>query len=808
MGSLWQDVRYGIRGFRKDIGVFLVATFALALGIGATTTIFSVIYNMLIEPFPYAQSDRLTQFLVHDQSSGQPFGRGMYTMPEFHAFKEQNHVLEGLIATSNMDVLYTTAEGTKLFAGGKTSTDAFDFLGIKPELGRAFVASDGMNGAPPVVVLSHKTWREQFNGDPKLIGQTLKLNGEYRTVIGVMPDRCRFGALDMWLPLDYSSNDTDPFHRAWLLGRRKPGVSLKMVASDLDPIARRMAATYPKDYPEKFTLQVATLADTVVGQFRTMLLGLLAAVGMLLLIACSNVANLLLTRATAREREIAIRVCLGSKPGRIVRQLLVESALLAGAGCVLGCLLAYAATKGIVVAVPDGFIPAEAVITLNVKVLLFAVAVSFFTALLCGLAPALHATRKDVFTPMKGSGKGVNAGSAHGKLRSALVIAQVALSIVLLVGAGLMMRSLFAVRHVALGIDPRNILVARTPLPKGRYDTAEQKRFFYGQVLQKISALPGVVAATEASALPVYGGINSELTVPGKAQKQKSEAMFQLCSEGVFRTLQVRLLRGRLLAERDVDSGRHVAVVNQALAHKFFAGEDPIGRSVKFNLLDTIPDAPHDTFFEIIGVVDDVKNRGLQEPALPEAYLPYTITGAFERGVLVRTAVPPLSLLEKVRREIWSVDSGVALTFTGTMEEYLSRFSYSQPRFGVILFGSFAAIGLVLVAIGIFSVMSYTVGMRTHEIGIRMALGAQRSNVLSMILGKGLLITSIGVAIGVLASGVFARFLQSQIWGVSSRDPVTLASVLALVVLVSASACYVPARHATKVDPMVALRNE
>jgi len=380
------------------------------------------------------------------------------------------------------------------------------------------------------------------------------------------------------------------------------------------------------------------------------------------------------------------------------------------------------------------------------------------------------------------------------------------LSIVLLVGAGLMMRSLFALRHVELGLNPVNILVARTPLPKGRYDTAEQKRVFFRQVLRRVTALPGVVAATETSTLPPYGGIGSEVTVPGKTHAEKWEALFQLVSEGYFPTLELRLNRGRLLSENDVESARHVAVINETLAHNFFGKEDPLGKSIKFNFLDTIADAPHDVYFEIVGVISDAKNRGLQETPIPEAFLPYTITGAFERGVLVRTSVEPLSMLMSVRREIWSVDRGVALTLTGTLEDYLRRFSYSQPRFGLILFGFFATMGLTLVGIGIFSVMAYTVSLQTHEIGIRMALGAQRDNVLMMVLRRGLLLIAIGIAAGELASIGLTGLVQSQIWGVSPRDPLTFSAVVMVLIMVGAAACFAPARRATRVDPMVALR--
>jgi putative ABC transport system permease protein len=805
---LWQDLRYGIRGLRKDSSFALLAVFALALGIGATTVIFSVLDNVLLNPFPYKNSDRLVGFFIHDNSKAENDGRGSFLPAEYLDFKEQNHVFENVIANNGMDVLYTDKEGTKQFRGGETAADTFEFLGIKPLLGRTIVPDDARPGAAPVAVMSYPTWQKEFNGDPNIVGSVLTLNGKQVTLVGIMPPRFLFGAEDFWLPLIPNRGDTSPFNRVWLLARLKPGVTLKAASADLEVIARRLSTIYPKDYPKNFSVTTRSLADQVVGQFRVMLFALMAAVSMLLLIACSNVANLLLARATAREKEIAVRAAIGASRSRLVLQLMVESFILAGAGCLAGFLFAYGGIKGVIAAMPPGLIPAETVITLNARVLFFSLGVTVATTVLCGLAPAFHSVRGELHNRLKDTGKGTQTSSRHGRFRSGLVVSQVALSIVLLVGAGLMMRSLFALQHVDLGITPDHILVARTPLPKGRYDTAEQKRIFFRQVLQKVTALPGVAAATETSTLPPYGGIPSEVTVPGKTHAEAWNSIFQLCSEGYFPTLGIRLLRGRLLTESDVESARHVIIVNQTLARNFFGKEDPIGKSIKFNLLDTMPESPKDAYFEIIGVVADAKNRGLQEPPQPEAFMPYSVSGAFERGVLVRTAVEPLSMLLNVRREIWSVDRGVALTFTGTLEGYLEQFSYSQPRFGLILFGVFASIGLVLVAIGIFSVMAYSVSLQTHEIGIRMALGAQQGMVLKMILRKGLLIIAFGILIGEVASLALTRLVQSQIWGVSAHDPATFGAVLSVLVLVGILACLVPAHRATQVDPLVALRHE
>ena len=805
----WQDLRFAIRGIKKDRGFALLAIFALALGIGATTVIFSVIENVLIEPFPYRDADRLAVVYVHDLTRPTDYDRSAYTVPEFLDIREQNHVFEEVLGVAPLDILYQNKEGTQQFTGASVTANAFEFLGMKPLLGRNIVPDDGKPGAPPVFSISYRLWKKQFNADPRLVGTTFVLNGESRTLVGVMPPRFLLGNDDIWVPLVL--NRSDPANQRmylWTLGRLKPGVTLHQAISDFEVITKRLAKQYPAEYPTKFSVVAKTLTDDVVGHFKATLYTLLAAVSMLLLIACSNVANLLLARATAREKEIAIRASMGASRGRLIRQLLVESFVLASGGCLLGCLFAYGGLKGVTAAMPPQTIPAEAVLQLNIPAMLFAVGVTFLTTILCGLAPAIHVVRGDLHGRLKDTGKGVNASFRHGKFRSGLVVSEVALSIVLLVGAGLMMRSLFALQHVQLGLNPVNILVARLPLPKGRYETATQKKLFFSQVLQRVSALPGVIAATETSSLPPYGGSESDVTIPGKTHSEKWDTMYQLCSEGYFKTMGRHLLRGRLLSESDVDSARPVAVVNETLARTYFGKDDPIGQKMKFEELDRLPESPKGQYFEIIGVVADAKNRGLQEAVEPEAYIPYTITGAKERGILIRTAVEPLSMLMSVRREIWSVDRNVALTLTGTLEGYLQQFSYAGPQFGLVLLGIFATVGLVLVAIGVFSVMAYSVSLQTHEIGIRMALGSPARNVLNMVLGKGLRLIALGIVLGVIVSFGLTRLVASQFWGVSPNDPLTFFGVIFILIVVGLAACLVPARRATQVSPLIALRYE
>jgi predicted permease len=598
-------------------------------------------------------------------------------------------------------------------------------------------------------------------------------------------------------------------HYFMFQGHLKPGVTFRDAQADIDVLAHHLAQVYPKDYPKKFTVEVVSWVDWLVRGFRSTLYTLAAAVSLLLLIACSNVANMLLARATAREKEMAIRTSLGATRWRLIRQLLMESLLLALGGAAVGSLLSYGGIKALVTVIPDGAIPHEAVISLNLPVLLFSLGAAVFTALLFGLAPALQTVKRNVAEPLKDSGKGVSGGFRRGKLRNALVLVEVALSLVLLTGAGLLMRSFVALMQVDLGLNPDNVLVARLPFPRGQYKTAEAKRQFFRPLLQRLAALPGVVAATETSTLPPYGGVRTEVEIPGKTHTEKWEAIFQLCSEGYFPTLGIKLLRGRPLSEAEVNDARKVAVVNQTLVKKFFGQDDPIGQRIKLSMLETEIDPPvKDPVFEIIGVVADAKNSGIQDPPRPELFVPYTITGAFERGILVRTSKDPLAMLNVVRREIWAIDRNVALTLTGSLNDYLKSFSYAEPRFSLILLSVFAGLGLVLVLIGVYSVIAYTVSRQTHEIGIRMALGASRADVLRMVLWMGARLLGMGLATGLVASFAVTRLIASQLWGVSPHDPVTLCGVVAVVAIAGLAACYFPARRATRVDPMAALRHE
>jgi putative ABC transport system permease protein len=812
MFSFWQDLHFAARNLRKSPGFAIVAMVTLALGIGASTAIFSVIENVLMEPFPYPDAQHFVSVQIHDTEQNRPGGRGGYSGPEYLDYVAENHVFDQVIANDQTDVLYTYGEGTDRFSGSMVTPGTFEFLGMPALVGRVMQPADYEPGAAPVFVLRYKTWVDRFNADPSILNKSFVLNGTARTLIGVMPPRFGWGNADVWLPEKPSRAGTTPklgFNRYWfMLGHLKPGVSEREAQADFAVLAQHLSTLYPKDYPKHFTVEIHSLTDLVVGRFRTTLFIVLMAVGFLLLIGCGNVANLLLARATTREKEFAIRAALGAGRWRLVRQLLVESLILAIGGAAFGALLAWADLKSLIALIPQEIIPAEAAIRLNVAVLLFTLAISIATALVFGLVPALQTARRDLNDPLRDSGKGVSGGFRHGRLRDAVVVLEVALSLTLLVGAGLLMRSFVALREVHLGLEPDHVLVARLPLPRDRYKTANQVASFFRPLLLRLKAMPGIVDATETSTLPPYGGIGTDIEISGKAHSEKWNAPFQVCSEGYFSVLKIQFLQGRSFTEAEVNGAKKLAVVNQTFVHKYLGAENPIGQRVRLVRLESPPDPLPDSWFEIIGVVADVKNQGLEEPVTPETWVPYTVTGAFERGILVRTANDPLSMLNAVRQEIWATDRSVALTLTGTLEGYISQFSYAGPRFGFFLLGIFATIGLVLVTIGVYSVLAYTAARRTHEIGIRMALGAERGDVLKLVINMGLRLVVLGVAIGLAASLGVARVIATQLWGVSPYDPATLVAVPLLLLITGLVACWIPARRAARVDPLVALRYE
>lgn len=814
LDGLARDFHYALRNLRKNPSFSLIAIFALALGIGATTVMFSVIYSVVVDALPYKNFDRSVIFKIRNLANvGGWKERGFLTPDEIRAFREQNHVFEETIAYNGIRLQYDDGKSIRYWPRGEIVTaNTFDFLGVAPLLGRAFSREDARPDAPPVFVMNYHFWQSEFGGDPKILNKIFILNGKPTTLVGIMPQRFNAFSANFWLPMSDGQGD------ASVMGRLKPGASVQAAGADLDAIAHGLQKANPGGpfpLPEKFAIVPQTLLDSLIGGFKKTLSGLLTAVLLLLLIACSNVANLLLARATAREREIAMRSTLGASRARLIQQLLTESFVLAAFASIAGCALAYFALKIVVALIPAGALPAETVIHMNAPVLLLALGITLLTTILCGLAPALLILRGDLQPRLTGSGKGSGTIFRHGKLRAALVIGEVALSIVLLIGAGLLMRSFLVLTRVDLGFDPKNVLYFRLSLPKA-YNTdvdvtREKKNALTRQILERLRALPGVLSVSESNEEPPLQDEWSDTIIPGKPHAERWQTTLESVSEGYFQMLGLPLIRGRFFSDDDVSAARQVMVVNQAFVRRYFPGEDPLGRKVKMEVLDRIfLDAPHDTYFEIIGIVRDYKTRNFDNPAwedLPQAFIPYSVQGYSWRTYMARTASDPTLLLKTVSQEMRAIEPNAWMSTSGTLEGSLRAF-YRGPQFELVTLGSFANIGLLLVIIGISSVMIYTVSLRTHEIGIRMALGAQRRNILRLVLLNGLRLVAAGIFIGLLASYALTRLLASQISGVSTTDPSTFAAVIALILLAGLAACLLPARRAARTDPLAAIRYE
>jgi len=597
--------------------------------------------------------------------------------------------------------------------------------------------------------------------------------------------------------------------RWFLVGRLKPGTSKSQAGADLTVTANHLAKINPTDYPAHFQVSITALGDTVIGRFESTLYTILAAVGLLLLIGCANVANLMLARATSRDKEFALRRALGAGHARLVRLLLVESLVLAIGGAALGVLIAWGGLKLIVATMPQNFIPAESVIELNTSVMGFALVVAVLTALIFGLAPALQAARRDLNDRLRNTGKGAIGGFRTGRMRSTVVVIEVAVSLTLLIGAGLLMKSFVALREVHLGLQGDHVLQTQLPLPDDRYKTAAQVRGFFQPLLARVKALPGVVDATKSSALPPDGGMDTKMEISGKAHDEEWHTLLQQVSEGYFRVLRIPFKQGRAFTEAEINDGRKVVVVNETFVSTYLRGEDPIGHRVKLAGLETLADPVRDPWFDIVGVVTDVTNQGLQALVAPEVWVPYTITGSGAQVLLVRSQQTSTALMNDLRQAVWTTDPGVALASPGALEDRISQRLYAGPRFAFLLMAIFGCLGLILVTVGVYSVLAYSTTQKTHEIGIRMALGAERADVLRLVVSAGLRLVTAGVAIGLIASLALGRAVEAELsHGVKPYDPATLAGTTLLLVATGALACWIPARRAARVDPIVALRYE
>jgi putative ABC transport system permease protein len=809
--SLWQDVRYGIRVLAKSPGFSTLAIIALSLGIGASTAIFSFTNSVLLNPFPYAGSSRLVMMEIHDADRSDRGGRPDYSADEFLTIEKQNHVFDLMIGSVQTEILYSHDGGTDRLRGVAMTPNSFVDLGIPAMIGRGILPSDGDPDAARVFVLRYRTWVREFNSDANLIGKTFNLNGTPRTLVGIMPPRFGWYDSDIWMPASLHANAPDERSRpAWewsLVGRLKPGVSARQAAADINVIAHQLSKTYP-GYPKNFNVQIESLIDVAVGDLRSSLFIILAAVGLLLLIGCANVANLLLARSTVREKEFSVRAALGASRLRLIRQLLVEGFLLAFLGAVCGSVIAWGGLKLLANGLPGDIVPVEASIRINGPALLFALFAAIGTAILFSLGPALQISQRRLDYSLRDSGKGTSGGFHGRRLRDTLVVFEIALSLTLLIGAGLLIRSFVALRQINLGLQPDHVLVISTPLPPDRYRTAAQVQGFFQPLLARLHALPGVVQATTSSAVRPYPGGPMRIEIPGKVHTEPWSAASDFCSEGYFSVLRIPLLRGRTFSEADINLASKVAVVNETFAHEYLPNEDPVGKRIELASLRNFPIPVSDPYFEIVGVVADVKNQGPDRPAIAEVWAPYTITGFVRRNLLIRTAQDPNALLESVRRAISATDSNVASNENATLEYVINVNSYAQARFQLVVMIVFASVGLTLVTIGVYSVIAYVTARRTHEIGIRMALGARPADVLRLILFQGCRLALVGIAVGLFASYGLARFLTGMLYGVKPADPATYIGVALLLLSVTIAACWIPARRAIRVDPTVALRYE
>jgi putative ABC transport system permease protein len=839
MDGVIRDFRYAVRSLAKDRRFAFVAVFALALGIGAATVAFSAFYNLLFNAFAAKDASRLVVLSMQNADLG---GRSEINLVPLEGSLSDLDVIRG--QSQSFEDVVGSAHGIELLNDGKdnhqvyvahVTGNAFEFYGVAPLLGRGIISDDAKAGAAPVFVMGYRTWIGEFGADPGLVGKKFLLNGELRTFVGVMPPRFQaFGAMQqIWAPIrdprDAAENASEPSVGV-IMARVRPGVKVDTASAELDVIVKRLAKSKPNEYPKHFTARVQSATDFLMGPWgigsaglgetehfdiKHMLYDLLAGVMMLLLIACSGVSNLLLARAAGREKEIALRSALGATRWRLVRQLLVESSVVAFAACALGCLFAYFGMRGVAGVVPHKgqSIGGEAVIGLDFTVLFFTLGVTAVTTLLCGLAPALHAVGRDLQPQLSGSGKGINGSLRHGRFRAGLVIVEVALSIVLLTGAGLMIRSFYELTHIDLGFNAKNLLFVATWSPRRDDDKPEQQAINFKKIVERLKVLPGVSELAINNSLPGYNPSRRyEASVPGSTHSER--AGFDKCSESLLRTLEMQMVSGRWLSQSDVDSAQHVAVINETMATHFFGTENPLGRQVLARGFEDKSQPPRDAYFQVIGVLRDVKDFGPQVPVLPMAFIPHTIGDGglsyFGGGILfLRTKGDPGLLMNAVRNGVWAVDRDQMFSpETGPYTEEFYRLTYSAHEFGLTTFTGVAGVALVLVVIGVFSVMAYTVSLRTQEIGVRMALGAQQGEILRMVLQKGFVMLAAGIAIGLFASYGLTRFLKSQIWGVSATDPWTFGAVVALVVMTGIAACLLPARRAASVDPLVALRYE
>jgi putative ABC transport system permease protein len=810
MTTLLRDIRFAARLLIRRPVFTIIAVLSLALGIGANAAIFSVIDAVLLRPLPYAQPDRLVR--LYETAPQMPLSS--VAPANFYDWQKENNVFSQLAAFGLTDLNLQGVANPERLEAVRATANLFSVLGTKPLLGRTFATGEDQPNAARVVVLSEELWRRHFGSDPRTVSRVISLGGDPYTVIGIMPSRFRFPAdakTDVWVPLQSDPQLAAQRDSRWLhvIGRLAPDVDLATATSQMHQIAERLAQQYPKEQYGHSVLAVSLRQD-ITGDIRPALLMLLGAAGLVLLIACANVANLSLARASDRHREVAIRLAVGARRTRLMRQFLTESVLLALLGAMVGLALAYVGTPSLM-RLAASSVPFAGDVGFNPQVFVFLLVIAVLTGVIFGLVPAFHATRVDLQSDLKEGSVQGSPGTGSRRFRSLLVIAETALALVLLVGAGLLMRAFARLENTGSGMTTHNVLTMHVPVPRQQYDTAVSIRFFQ-PVLQHITAIPGVLSAGLTSALPLQESHNfSLLRIEGRPPDSPGDepiAEQRIVSPGYFRALGIPVVQGRDVTDHDagtIDSGVRpagsppaVVLINEALAHTYFANHNPIGRRIKVG--DSL-------WAPIVGVVRDVRESGLETPSAPTMYFSYLQFPQNEMTLVISTSAPPMSIVGAVRAAIHSVDPNQPVYDVETMDQVVSN-SISDRRFYLSLLGTFAVIAFALAIAGIYGVMSYAVTQRTREIGIRMALGARASSVRRLVVREGMMLVSAGIACGAVMSLLLTHLLSSLLYGVSSTDPITFLCVAILLGGVALVASYVPARRAAAVDPTISLRYE
>ena len=805
-----QDLRFGFRMLLKHKGFTAVATLTLALGIGANTAIFSVVYGVLLRPLPFSEPEQLVvvrQMALRDGSSQLPKGQGKpthFSPPNWMDFRAQQNVFTDIGAWAGNNFVLTDNEPDRV-PGANVSAGFFEALRVSPIAGRLFAPADEAFGAPDVVVLGAGIWKRRYGGNTEILGRTVMVNAKPHVVIGIVSEGARFpDDSELWAPLRFQPEEMNERLSLYLdvIARLKPGISIEQAQTEMEAIAARLGELHPQTNGS-YSAGVISLHEKTAGDVGKLLLPLLGAAAFVLLIACANVASLLLARASAREREMSLRAALGASRLRLLRQLITENALLSALGGALGILLANWAVPALRLTLPAA-IPRKDAILLDGHALLFAAAITVAAAIAFGAAPLLKAVRLDLQDSLKESAQG-SPGRPQRRLLHTFVVAEVALSLVLLTGAGLMLRTLFGLITTNPGFDASNVLTADITLPRARYGLPQQRARFCDQALQQLRTLPGVQSVGVTNQLPLAGGVTAQgFKIEGRAESESEpsgSANFRGVSPDYFKTLRMGLLRGRGVEERDGAAAPGVVVINEAMARAFWPNEDPVGKRM------SIWRSGEPEWREVAGVVGDIRHRGLHLPPEPEMYVPYAQQPWQSFRLVVRTTGDPMRISSALRQAVWNVDREQPVTRVQTLEKIVAT-SHSETTFYSTLLASFAALALALASVGIYGLLSYAVERRTREIGVRIALGAQAKDVLVLIVSQGLKLAALGLAIGLVAAWGLTRFIETLLYGVRPTDPLVFIGVSLLLLLVAGFASWLPARRATRLDPMTVLRHD